>query len=152
MPNVVIASNDPLSQSAKDWFIKFNGYVQGPPIDELEGNDTLLIIAHDNELKDGTPLIDFLIKEDFPMVPFVMRLIVCSAASMKWGRGLLSPAELIANHFRRTVFASTTIVNGIWSNTMGLAIFRGDWLAVTPDTDIISLMEKLHIHDKGMIK
>lgn len=143
MSNIVIASTNSLCQNAKNWFIKNQGYKEGPPLDSLEDTERLLIIAHDAELGDASAFLKALDGYDFPMAEFEIVLIVCSAASLKFGKDLLSPAERIANHFKRDVHAAKGIVNGQWNPQY--ASFVGDYLVVTPNTDITSLMQKLSL-------
>lgn len=144
MPNIVIASDDKLCQSAKEWFIKYQKCIDNPSkIDTLDDGDLLYIIAHDNELGDATQLIKYLSQFDMPVKNFRILLIVCSAAGYDYEKDLLTPAERIANHFRRPVWASKTVVTGIWNDDG--ATFKGDYIVVEPDSDITSLLEKLKI-------
>ena len=145
MPNIVIATQDEICQSAKNWFVKHQDCINdGSRIDELGDGDFLYIIAHDAEMKDGTEFIEYICKFDSPMSKFTIRMIVCSAASLLFSKGLMTPAERIANHFKRTVWASKTVVTGIW-NDDGNANFKGDFIRVDPETDIETLMERLKI-------
>jgi hypothetical protein len=58
MSNIVIASNDPVCQNAKNWFIRNQNCIEGPPIGDLEDGETLFIIAHDTDLGTGESLIN----------------------------------------------------------------------------------------------
>jgi hypothetical protein len=144
MPNVVIASTDPLCQSAKNWLVQNNKAVVGPPIDQLEDGNQLIIIAHDTEMGDGSGFVNSINNYPFPMAAkFDVILIVCSAASTLFEKELLTPAERIANYFQRTVHASRTVVQGTWdASKMNM---DGDFINVTPNTDITSLMSNLKL-------
>lgn len=144
MPNVVIASPDPLCQSAKKWLVDNQGAVDGPVIDLLESGKTLFIVAHDTEMGDASAFLKAIDTCDFPMeANFKIILIVCSAASMSFGKGLLTPAERIANHFQRPVLASKNVVHGTWNATQMTLI--GDYNEIPPNTDITSLISKLKL-------
>lgn len=145
MANVVIASDDQLCQSAKAWFKKNKNCLEGiENFDKLKDGDWLYIIAHDNELGDAEGLIGALQKQDFPVEQFQVLLIVCSAHSHQYTKKLATPAEELANFFRRTVYASKSIVYGNWDDNYG-AYFQGDYYAVEPDTDLESLFKKFSI-------
>ena len=146
MANIVIASDDQLCQSAMNWFVKHQKCVNDTAkIDTLKDGEKFYIIAHDIELGDASQLIEYMSQFDFPMeADFMIVLIVCSAHTLNFTQGLVTPAEAIANHFQRNVYASKTLVYGRWSDD-GAASFTGDYLTVTPNTDIESLFEKLKI-------
>ena len=143
MSNIVIASKNLLCQSAKDWFVTSQHYQEGPPIDSLKDGENLIIIAHDSELGDGSGLVAILSKDDTPMSKFNVLLIVCSAASQKFGKNLVSPAECLANHFKRDVHAAKNLVFGKWDASG--AVFTGEYVVVPWGSDVTVLMSKLNI-------
>lgn len=144
MSNVVIASKDALCQSAKKWFVDKKKFAEGlEKFSSLKDGESLIIIAHDKELGDSSGLIEELRKQDFPMTKFKVLLIVCSAASLDSVSGIVTPAEALANYFRRSVEASTTVVTGKWTDTF--STFEGSFITVYPHTDIISQFENLTI-------
>ncbi|HEX8563518.1 MAG TPA: hypothetical protein VF676_11115 [Flavobacterium sp.] len=144
MSNIVIASNDALCQSAKNWFVQNNIAVEGPALDKLGDGDKLYIIAHDTELGSGEDFSRYVLSSttNFPMTNWVCVLIVCSAAALPQGK-ILSAAENVANFFKRPVMASTTTVYGQWSATG--ATFTGEYRTVNPGEDVESLFENLTI-------
>ncbi|MEM8927649.1 MAG: hypothetical protein AAGC45_05565 [Bacteroidota bacterium] len=148
MCNVVIASKDALCQSAKNWFVTKKGYEEGlESFSNLGDGKQLIIIAHDNELADGNGLIAELQKQAFPMTDFKVILVVCSAAALNdFTTGVVTPAENLANYFKRSVFASTDIVVGQWDDSG--AQFKGNYKEVKPGEDIISKLEGLDLNDK----
>jgi hypothetical protein len=147
MTNVVIASQDPLAQSLQTFLINQQGFAAGPPLDALQNGNQLWIVAHDNELGDGSAFLQALLQHtDFPMdVAFEVVLIVCSAGSLNFGSDLLTPAERIANALSRTVIASTTDVYGQWG-PHGYA-FQGNFVTVAPNSDLTNLFDQMSLDD-----
>ncbi|RXJ59997.1 hypothetical protein [Candidatus Marinarcus aquaticus] len=142
MTNVVIASNDEVCQSAKNWFVNSQGYLEGfENFSELSEDSKLIIIGHDEELGDGDELLALLQEQDFPMVDFEVILIVCSAHSLKCTKDIITPAEKIANSLRRVVWAATDTVYGQWDQDG--AHFSGTYIAVEPDSDILSKFRQM---------
>lgn len=142
MANVVISSNDKLCLDTKNEFLK-RGCIEGiENISELRDNDLFIIIAHDNELNSGDDLIDALSGEDFPMdAQFQVVLIVCNAHDK--GKGILSPAENIANFFNRNVIASTNVVEIV--NINGSIDFTGNFVTVKPYSDFVSRFSQMRL-------
>lgn len=144
MSNIVIASNDALCQSAKNWFVQNNKASEGPAIDNLGDGDILYVIAHDNELGSGEEFTQYVSSStgNFPMTKWKCVLIVCSAAALPQV-GIVSAAENVANYFQRPVFASTTTVYGEWDNNG--AQFTGEFITVNPGDDIESRFANMTI-------
>lgn len=142
MANLVIASNDEICQSAKNWFVNSQRYLEGfENFSELSEGSKLIIIGHDEELGDGSELLALLQEQDFPMVDFEVILIVCSAHSLEYTQDIITPAENIANSLRRVVWAATDTVYGKWDQDG--AYFKGTFIAVEPDSDILSKLIRM---------
>ncbi len=148
MPNIAIASNDALCKNLKSWFIKHYKCGDENQFENMEDGDHLYIIAHDSEMKNGDEFIQYISRFNYPMTDFEITLIVCSADSYMFSEGLLKPSEAIANHFKRPVLASSTIVTGVW-NDDGTAFFSGNFKKINPGDDIISKMNNLNIDDQN---
>jgi hypothetical protein len=145
MSNVVIASNDTVCQSAKEWFKRKLQYVEGPPVDVLKDGEQLVVIAHNTDLRDATAFQSFISKYDFPMAAkFTVFLIVCSAASMDFMTELKTPAERVADFFQRTVRASDTVVVGEW-NESG-AVFTGTYRDIKPGDGVTDRLANLSLN------
>src|SRR6218665_2170823 len=146
MADIAISSNDNGCKSLQSWFFKYKN-CQGPDgFSGLQSGETLYIIAHDSELKDGSGLIGIMLGWDYPMTDFNIVLIVCSANSYMFSEDLVTPAERIANHFKRNVLASDTIVTGVW-NDDGTAFFKGNFKVVHPGDDLISKFGNLKLNN-----
>jgi len=146
MANTVITSDNELSKSLGQWLVTYKGFKNGlENFSSLKDGEELVVVAHDFELGTGTPLLEALTKEEYPMTEFKVILIVCSAADLSFGADLLSPAENIANALNRDVLASTTVVYGEWGDG-GLTI-QGNFITVKPNTDLTSLMQQLTLGD-----
>jgi hypothetical protein len=142
MANIVIASTDSICQSAKEWFKKYQKFVEGTT-DKLANGDVLLIIAHDSELGDGSAFVQHFPAPKDTSMKFGITLIVCGAAGMTYLKDLMTPAERIANHFNQPVQAADSVVYGEWNDTG--AKFTGKYITVNPGTDVTSLMSKLSV-------
>jgi hypothetical protein len=142
MANIVIASNDPNCQSAKEWFKAHQKFEEGT-IDKLANGDALLIIAHDTELGDASAFVQHFPAPKDPSIKFTITLIVCGAAGTTFLKDLKTPAEWIANHFKQPVQAADSVVYGVWGDKG--ATFTGKYTTVMPDSDITSALGKMSI-------